>query len=337
MIPPEVIDQIKQACDIVKLVEQSVPLKRSGSGWKGLCPFHQEKTPSMHVSPQHQRVHCFGCGWRGDAIQWIQEKEGLTWAEAVKSLAHQYNIHIPESDPVKPSIRPKKFAKLAREPQAKVVSGNGNTTLIDRRNASDILNGMLWSVRDRRSPFQHWLKDKSISRESVETLRIQGRIGMRANNQLVFFYPEGAIKVRGSLETSHSCFWAAGNAAAPWLMEDVQHRLDHRTIFLTEGESDAMRLYGMIDPHDETVISMPSASWNPSPEMCYQIGAYRHVCLCFDGDKAGHAATERIAGLMQKHADGCSLYTLEMPDGEDVCSLKLDVLQKLLANQKPLT
>jgi DNA primase catalytic core len=91
-IPEETIQQIIAATDIVELVGRYVKLKRAGSNYSGLCPFHTEKTPSFSVSPSRNSYHCFGCGAGGSAIRFLQEHDGLTFPEAVKRLAEAAGI-----------------------------------------------------------------------------------------------------------------------------------------------------------------------------------------------------------------------------------------------------
>ncbi|MBA4542616.1 DNA primase [Thermoactinomyces daqus] len=97
-IPDELIDQVRQHFDIVDLVQQYVQLKKSGRNYFGLCPFHSEKSPSFSVSPDKQIFYCFGCGAGGDCIKFIMEIEQLTFAEAIRHLADQAGIHIPDTD-----------------------------------------------------------------------------------------------------------------------------------------------------------------------------------------------------------------------------------------------
>ena len=98
-IPDELIAEITAANDIVDVASSYVQkLKRSGSGYKGLCPFHGEKTPSFHISPDKQLYHCFGCGAGGSVIQFIMGVENLDFVDAVKLLATRANIAIPEGD-----------------------------------------------------------------------------------------------------------------------------------------------------------------------------------------------------------------------------------------------
>jgi len=97
MISKEIIQIIKEKADIVQVVSQYVSLQKSGSGYKGLCPFHSEKTPSFHVNPVLKFYHCFGCGASGDVIKFIQEIEHLSFRDAVVKLAEQVGVNIPTS------------------------------------------------------------------------------------------------------------------------------------------------------------------------------------------------------------------------------------------------
>jgi DNA primase len=87
MYSREVIEEVLSKTDIVDLVSSYVKLKRSGSSYMGLCPFHNEKSPSFSVSGQKQLYHCFGCGKGGNAITFVMEYENYTFLEAVEMLA----------------------------------------------------------------------------------------------------------------------------------------------------------------------------------------------------------------------------------------------------------
>ncbi|GAB4325173.1 MAG: hypothetical protein Kow0059_21070 [Candidatus Sumerlaeia bacterium] len=94
-ISPAYIDDLRSRLDIVEVIQAYVPLKQSGANLKGLCPFHQEKTPSFMVSPGKQIYHCFGCGAGGDAVKFIMQIEKLTFREAVVHLARQFGLPLP--------------------------------------------------------------------------------------------------------------------------------------------------------------------------------------------------------------------------------------------------
>lgn len=90
------VERVREATDIVEIVSGTVELKRAGANLKGLCPFHQEKTPSFVVSPERQVYHCFGCGVGGDVFSFVMSTEGMTFPEALKHLAQRAGIPLPE-------------------------------------------------------------------------------------------------------------------------------------------------------------------------------------------------------------------------------------------------
>ncbi len=94
-IPDNIIDQVRNATDIVDLVGAHVSLKRRGKNYVGLCPFHREKTPSFTVSPDKQMYHCFGCGKGGNVFTFLMELEKVGFGEAVRSLADRAGVIIP--------------------------------------------------------------------------------------------------------------------------------------------------------------------------------------------------------------------------------------------------
>ncbi len=96
MIDRATVEKIKEAANIVDVVSEFVTLRRSGANYKGLCPFHNEKTPSFYVSPARGTCHCFGCGKGGSPVTFIMEHEQMTYPEALRWLANKYHIEIHE-------------------------------------------------------------------------------------------------------------------------------------------------------------------------------------------------------------------------------------------------
>jgi DNA primase len=94
LISPESLDRVKQAVDIVEVISAHTDLRRAGARYTGLCPFHDERTPSFSVDAQEKLYHCFGCGVGGDVIKFVEEKDGLGFAEAVELLADRYGVEI---------------------------------------------------------------------------------------------------------------------------------------------------------------------------------------------------------------------------------------------------
>ena len=90
----DIIEEVKSRCDIVSTISQYIELKSSGINYKGLCPFHGEKTPSFYVNESKQIYKCFGCGEGGDVINFVMKMENLDFIDAVKVLAQKYGIEI---------------------------------------------------------------------------------------------------------------------------------------------------------------------------------------------------------------------------------------------------
>ena len=96
MIPQDFIQSLLGRVDIVDVIDRHVRLKKAGANYKACCPFHNEKTPSFNVSPTKQFYHCFGCGAHGNAIGFLMEYQGLAYPDAIRELAQQVGMEVPE-------------------------------------------------------------------------------------------------------------------------------------------------------------------------------------------------------------------------------------------------
>lgn len=95
--PQSFIDEVRASADIVLVVQDTVPLRRVGATYKGLCPFHGEKTPSFHVNRERGFFHCFGCGVGGDVFKFVELQDKVGFLDAVRQLAQRFGVAIPES------------------------------------------------------------------------------------------------------------------------------------------------------------------------------------------------------------------------------------------------
>jgi DNA primase len=96
LFPQQFIDDIRLQANIVQVIQEYAPLKRAGATYKGLCPFHSEKTPSFHVNPEKGFFHCFGCGVGGDVFKFLELHEKVGFQDAVKMLALKFGVALPE-------------------------------------------------------------------------------------------------------------------------------------------------------------------------------------------------------------------------------------------------
>ena len=146
VINDNVLDEIRDRADIVDLIGEYVDLKRSGSNYMGLCPFHSEKTPSFSVSPSKSIFKCFGCGVGGDVITFIMKRENLNFPEAVEFLAEKYNVRLSEY---------KDENKEARDKRNRLYD-------INREAAMHFLNNLSSSPKA-----QKYLRDRGLSDKTI--------------------------------------------------------------------------------------------------------------------------------------------------------------------------
>ena len=96
LFPQSFLDDLKSQTNIVSLISDVVPLKKMGATWKGLCPFHQERTPSFNVNGDKGFFKCFGCGAGGDAVKFVELQQKVSFPEAVRYLAQRAGMTVPE-------------------------------------------------------------------------------------------------------------------------------------------------------------------------------------------------------------------------------------------------
>ena len=155
-IPQEVLDEIAARCDIVTIVNEYVPLKRRGSNYQGLCPFHSEKTPSFSVSPGKQIFHCFGCGKGGNVFRFIMEIEGISFLEAVEKLAKRAGVELPKQE-----MTPAQIKKM--EEKKRYLQINEAAAMYYHKVLMETKMG---------APFRAYLKKRQISEETATKFRL---------------------------------------------------------------------------------------------------------------------------------------------------------------------
>ncbi len=160
MIPDEVIAEIRDRVDIVELVGRVVQLKKAGTVYKGLCPFHSENTPSFTVTPTRNTYHCFGCGVHGDAVRFLVEHEKMNFPEAVRELARGVGVEVPDSRPISPQEREARQRKRSLEERLLQVQ--------DKLTAW--YTGQLFAPAG--GPVRDYLQRRGVTREAAEAFRL---------------------------------------------------------------------------------------------------------------------------------------------------------------------
>jgi DNA primase len=146
------VQEIKNATDIVQLISERRPLQRSGANWRGLCPFHSEKSPSFFVNEQLQRYRCFGCGEAGDAFTFLEKYEGMTFTEALQYLAERAGITL---------------TKATFSPQ-----DDQRQRLLEILNLTKEYYHYLLTEHQQGEKARAYLKDRGVSAESIKIFQL---------------------------------------------------------------------------------------------------------------------------------------------------------------------
>ncbi|MGH2371243.1 MAG: DNA primase, partial [Chloroflexota bacterium] len=308
-----VIDEIKQRIDIADLVSQTVQLKKAGRGFKGLCPFHQEKTPSFHVYPDQGTFHCFGCSKSGDAFTWLQETEHLDFGEALRRLADRAGVRLPERTAPKPDPQAQAsadaladaaawfHAQLLRAPDAEAARQYLQRRGVKRETAERF--GLGWAP-DRWDALTGHLRAKGLTPQQIEEagLALSGERGLhdRFRGRVMFPIrnPDGTVtgfggrtlgdgqpKYLNSPQTAtfdKSATLYALDLAKPGIRKDG-------CAVIVEGYMD------VVLPHQEGFANVVASLGTALTER--QIDLLRRytgtIVLALDADAAGQAATLR--------------------------------------------
>ena len=157
MIPKETIDEIFEAAKIEEVISDFVTLKKRGANLLGLCPFHNEKTPSFTVSPSKGIYKCFGCGEGGNSVSFLMDKEHYSYPEALKYLARKYNIEIVE--------------QAMTEEQAERASEKDSLYIISKF-AKDFFINELWESEEGKTIGLNYFKERGYSEEIIKKFEL---------------------------------------------------------------------------------------------------------------------------------------------------------------------
>ena len=167
MITKETIDRIFDAARIEEIVGDFVQLKKRGVNFIGLCPFHNEKTPSFNVSPVRNIYKCFGCGKGGNAVNFVMEHEHYTYPEALRYLATKYSIEIEESVP---------------DPQELIMRDERESLFIINTFAQKYFSDNLFENEEGKSIGLSYFKERGFTEEIIKTFQL----GYSLNNWSAF-------------------------------------------------------------------------------------------------------------------------------------------------------
>jgi len=338
LIPDEVIDEVLARTDIVELISPRVPLRRSGANFKALCPFHREKTPSFMVSPSKQIWHCFGCGMGGGVVNFLMKYENLEFPEAVRMLAQKVGVRIPETREISPGAKSKRkslyeinelaakyFQKNLEDPK----EGRPAREYLKQRAIEDETchRFRLGYAPHRWDGFFNYAKREGISCDFLVQagLILPGKEGNyydRFRNKLIFPICDFQGRVIGfgsrvldqtlpkyinSPETD--IFRKGRNLYGLNLAREYAR--DHTYVIVVEGYMDCITLYQ--NGFKSVVASLGTALTADHVRLLKRFT--NTVCMVYDSDQAGEAASLRGLDLVVAEDLRCKIVTL--PRGFD--------------------
>lgn len=349
-IKQDQIDELKERLDIVDIISEYVNLKRTGSSFKGLCPFHNEKTPSFSVSREREYFHCFGCHERGDAISFIMKIENLNYVDALKFLADKYGMTLEESYISKENIEKRNILYEINSMAAKFYMRN---LLIDdfpqeylqkRGLSKRILNKFFLGYAKNDNGLYEYLKSKNVKDEDMIELglvsQFSNRIVDKFQDRLIFPILNNKNKVIGFggrtltdnkikyLNSPESEIFKKRNNI--YGVNIINKTRNQNKILLVEGYMDVIGLYNK--GIDYAVATLGTALTEEQAKMVKRYG--NEVYIAYDGDTAGIKATLRAIDIF-KNMD-VQLAILEFPDNMDpdeyINKYGLKEFEKLLKN-----
>lgn len=357
-IAEETVQKIKDSIDIVSLIGEYVELKRAGANYKGLCPFHSEKTPSFIVSEQRESFHCFGCHEGGDAIGFIMKLENLDYPDALRFLADKYNIPIQESHTDKK--RNERYQKLYQINRDAMLFYYKNLLtnrvpqeyLVQRQLKADLINKFYLGYADSYgdSLYQH-LKEKGHTVEDMIHLglvspsnrgtgyydRFRNRLMfpiINTKNRIIGF--GGRIIGTGEpkyLNSPESDIFHKGENI--YGVQIIQKSNVREKILLVEGYMDVIGL------HQQGIeYGVASLGTALTPDQAKLVSRYgKQVFICYDGDKAGINAARKAIQVFEEMQITPKLITLpDEMDPDDFAKLRgREAFEKEMQNaQEPL-
>ena len=340
------IERVKEAVDMVELVSARTDLRRVGQRWTGLCPFHDERTPSFGVLPEKGLYHCFGCSESGDAIKFVRETEGLDFVGALEALAERYNVELKreEEDPE---------AEQERQRRERLLK------LVDR--AANYYARVLWESPEAAGA-RDYLRDRGLGEEVLREFRVgfspsawdklaagaqrdgfgadellaaglaqrssRGTLIDRFRGRIMFPLVDWRGKTRG-----FGARKMAGDDHGPKYLNTSENELYHKgrqlfgidrargpagkagRVIAVEGYTDVLALHqaGV----RESVAIMGTAV---TPEQLKQLGqAAPKIYFALDADAAGQEAMARAARGADER--GLELRVVALPPGSDPADL----------------
>jgi DNA primase len=334
MIPRDFIDQLLSRVDIVDVIDRRVPLKKAGQNYQACCPFHGEKTPSFTVSPTKQFYHCFGCGAHGSAIGFLMEYGGLSFVDAIKNLADEAGLKVPEDASFQPKPRTgpdltEFMAKAAAFYKEQLKGSERAIAYLKKRGLTGQIAARfgLGYTPAQYTALKHVFEHYDAPELAAAGLVIDGERGRhdRFRDRIMFpirnnkgqviafggrILDQGEPKYLNSPETP---IFHKGSEVYG-LFESRQAIREAGKILVVEGYMDVVAL-AQFGIHYAVATLGTATTPIHARTLLRQTD---HLYYCFDGDNAGRKAAWRaLENTLEALADGKEVFFLFLPEGED--------------------
>jgi DNA primase len=329
----EIIQRIKDSIDLAVLVGSAVKLRKQGSSWVGLCPFHSERTPSFQVVADRGFYHCFGCGKHGDAFTWIMEREGIAFHEALEQLACSVGIEIPwQLD--RPAAELDLEARLrivmdfacTMYKQKLMASADALAYLKNRNIDENFINeaGFGYAPDSWDMLLKH-LRTHNFSSELAEQAGLVSRSErgnyidfLRGRLVIPIFDSRGRVIAFGGRALGNSVpKYLNTRETALFNKSSILFGLHKAKGVLRDGALLVEGYFDVLQLHQRGIYQAVAPLGTAVTEAhLQQIGRFtKKITLCFDGDSAGLRAMEKV--LKMALPLGFDIRLLLLPNGED--------------------
>ncbi len=350
----DLLEEIRNRCDIVDIISDYVHLKPAGKGFKGLCPFHEEKTPSFMVSPEKQLFHCFGCGEGGNVFNFLMKYEKLSFFEAVKMLAQKSGVPLPV-DEEKENILHKKEERLYklnnlvanyyRECLFRTNQGKKVINYFKKRGINDtsVEKYRLGYAPPGWDALTNFLKKKGYSYEElikagiIKKSKIEGKYIDYFRDRIIFpiFNLSGRVIGFGGrvldnslpkyINSPETMIYNKGSNlySLNFAKEDIRKK---NYIIVVEGYTDVLitQQYGF----NNMAASLGTALTTKQIDLIKRFTDT--VLIAYDADSAGNMATLRSLDLLVKA--GLEIKVIDLPQGFDPADFLIKKGKKFFQN-----
>lgn len=348
-ISDEKKNQILENSDIVAIIGDYVDLKKSGNSYKGLCPFHNEKTPSFTVDDKKQLFHCFGCGEGGDVVSFIMHKEGLSYIDAMKYLANKAGIKLDDSKSSKENKILNRYYDINKDIMMYfyknlLTDKAGQIYLKNRGFRSNIVNTfMLGYAKNSWDDLLNYVKKKDYLLDDIENLGLikksqNGKYYDKYRNRLIFPIINHYGKVIGfggrSIDSTMPKYLNSPESK----VFKKRYNLYGLNIFKKQASKDIILVEGYMDVIglnnqgiDQAVASLGTSLTNDQAKLLKRYA--KNIYICYDEDNAGIKATDRAIEILLDEGIKPNIISLEKgldPDdfvkkyGKDAFIKKMD-------------